>query len=220
MQSVMKKTISISVRKGVIALSTVVALVILFLILGFRITYAPWLKSDWTAIDAVGTWVAVIVSGIAIWTAIIIPKRIAENQNKIELFEKRYDFYNNLISCISFNKMLELCDNPELFDFIFVSAFTNYQDEKYEPGSEEYLKTKYSICQSLYNSLKQGRFLFNFDMEKNVTKLCMLLMTMVYSESLPNNYLESRAEYMSVTKELEEKVIPQVEKTLRLSEIA
>ena len=68
-----------------------VALVLWFL--GFRITYAPTLENSWDAISACAGWAGAIFSLIAILVAIQIPKKIAEQQNRITLFEKRHAFY-------------------------------------------------------------------------------------------------------------------------------
>ncbi len=60
---------------------------------GFRITYAPELENSWDAISAVASWVGVVVSGLAIYYAVQVPKKIADRQDKIALFEKRFNCY-------------------------------------------------------------------------------------------------------------------------------
>lgn len=69
-------------------------LVFLFLIflmyqMGFRITYAPDLENSWNAISATASWVSAIASFLAVWSAIQVPKQIAERQIKVDLFEKK-----------------------------------------------------------------------------------------------------------------------------------
>lgn len=73
-----------------IAFSAVLLVVIMY-ILGFRITYSPGLENNWDAISGCAAWAAVVVSGLAIYFAIQAPKKIAEEQNRIALFEKRYE---------------------------------------------------------------------------------------------------------------------------------
>ena len=46
--------------------------------------------------------VSVIASIIAVFVAIRVPKTIAENQNKIALFEKRYELFQFYRKCQSF----------------------------------------------------------------------------------------------------------------------
>lgn len=80
-----------------------IACVCFFLyVAGFRIIYAPELENSWDAMSAYAAWASVIASFIAILVAIWIPKRIADRQDKIALFEKRYDCYTviqNLLVC-------------------------------------------------------------------------------------------------------------------------
>lgn len=68
---------------------------------GFRITYAPELNNNWNAISSCAGWAGVLVSGAAVFVAINIPKRIAEQQNRIALFDKRYSAFNALTFLIS-----------------------------------------------------------------------------------------------------------------------
>lgn len=69
---------------------------------GWRVTYLPELENSWDAVSAVAAWGGVIVaiasttaSFLAVWFAIQVPKKIAEQQNKIALFEKRYQVYTS-----------------------------------------------------------------------------------------------------------------------------
>lgn len=63
---------------------------------GFKFTYAPELENSWGAISAFAAWASVIASSIAIFVAIRIPKQISDQQNKIALFEKRYEAYHQI----------------------------------------------------------------------------------------------------------------------------
>ena len=69
-----------------------ITLLVLYL-LGFRITYAPYLKNHWEAISACAAWTGVFISGLAICYAIKVPKTIADRQDRISLFEKRFKLY-------------------------------------------------------------------------------------------------------------------------------
>ena len=79
-------------------MATVICLIAIGLYLfGFRITYNPELDNNWDAVSACAAWAAVFVAGIgsviSVYFAIQVPKKIAEEQNKIALFEKRYEFF-------------------------------------------------------------------------------------------------------------------------------
>ena len=95
-----------------ISLASVIA--ILLFLYGFRITYAPELENNWDAVSAVADWAnvvlavaGVIASFVAIWCAIQVPQKIAEEQNKISLFEKRYEAYSSILSLEVFAAALD-----------------------------------------------------------------------------------------------------------------
>ncbi len=116
----------------IIGILTVILFVIVALgLCGWKITYAPDLDNSWDAIAAVGGWVSAIISGIAIWFAAAIPKRIANEQNKISLFEKRFVCYNTLLKYVSFAESISSVNNPtdlkKVFSFNYLKA-----DDKFE----------------------------------------------------------------------------------------
>lgn len=67
----------------------VAGVVLVMALLGWRFTYAPELENSWDAVSAFASWVGVIMSFLAVMAAVWIPKRIADQQDKIALFEKR-----------------------------------------------------------------------------------------------------------------------------------
>ena len=80
----------------------------------FEIVYDPKVISNWDAVSGVASWVGVIVSivavcvsALAIYYAIQVPKKIADRQDKIALFEKRYECFQ------FFEKCMILCSNAE-----------------------------------------------------------------------------------------------------------
>lgn len=75
--------------------------------MGFRITYAPELETNWDAVSAVAAWtgilvsvVGVVASFLAVWYAIQVPQKIADRQDKIALFEKRYVCFQLFEQCV------------------------------------------------------------------------------------------------------------------------
>lgn len=98
----------------IIVVIAVLAIAFVLFCCGFRITYAPELENDWDAISAVATWtgtivavVSAIASFLAVWFAIQVPKKIAEEQNRIALFEKRHDAYSSILSLEVFADALD-----------------------------------------------------------------------------------------------------------------
>lgn len=57
--------------------------------------------------------VSVVVSGFAIWFAIEVPQKIAEKQNNIALFEKRYEILCLYNSCRTFANILKDMEESE-----------------------------------------------------------------------------------------------------------
>lgn len=84
-----------------------VGIVLTMVLFGWRFTYAPELENSWDAVSAVAAWVGVFSSFIAIWFAIQVPKKIAEQQDKIALFEKRHDAYSSILSLKVFAEALD-----------------------------------------------------------------------------------------------------------------
>lgn len=58
--------------------------------------------------------ISVIISAFALFAAIRVPKKIAENQNKIALFEKRYEMYKTLYPIINFGESLMKIETERL----------------------------------------------------------------------------------------------------------
>lgn len=85
----MKKLLKSNWFRIVTEIVVVLIIVSILFFCGFRITYAPELETSWDAVSAVAAWAGVITSFIAIWFAIQVPRKIADRQDKIALFEKR-----------------------------------------------------------------------------------------------------------------------------------
>ncbi|OUN11552.1 hypothetical protein B5G38_15410 [Gemmiger sp. An87] len=83
------------------AILVLAAIIVLIMALfGWRFTYAPELENSWNAISSVAAWTGTIIglsgvvaSFLAVWFAIQVPKKIADRQDKIALFEKRYECF-------------------------------------------------------------------------------------------------------------------------------
>lgn len=109
MKIVKKKWLSIIIVTVAIALFIALAIFSLWCI-----NYAPEFDSSWDAISSVSDWIGVLTSAagvlasfVAIWYAIQIPKEIAEQQNKIALFEKRYEAYASILTLEVFANALD-----------------------------------------------------------------------------------------------------------------
>lgn len=91
---------------------------------------------DWLAV--ILSFFSVVLSGTAIWFAVQVPKKIADRQDKIALFEKRYHLYYLFMKCVhTIDRISEesTCfeDFAHVFDYYFnirVSCEDNMQREK------------------------------------------------------------------------------------------
>lgn len=166
---------------------------------GFRITYAPELKNDWEAISGVATWaevivaiISVIASFMAVWYAIQVPQKIAERQDRIALFEKRFECYSVILNLIECAKWIETRTENREIAISFRVNFdleSKYQIEKYR---ENYLGFTMHF-DNLQVILIGGEFLFtnyNIDMLQKIIDIGLQLLY----ETWPTNPEEEEKE--------------------------
>lgn len=139
---------------------------------GWRITYAPDLENSWDAISAVASWASALVSLLAVWAAIQIPKKIAEEQNNVaekkereiiyfavKDFSEQWAFYQadlvkNHIDIIVLLKKgaLNFVDEESHKEQHRILESYKFYFSKYKKGIERLIKfhTKiYVLCQSI-----------------------------------------------------------------------
>lgn len=121
---------------------------------GWRITYNPQLENSWSAIDAVGGWVSSIISGVAIWFAVSVPKHIAQDQNNIALFEKKFASYSVFLKYTSFAETIR---NIKTRDQLRRAFSLNFM----EHGDVTDLKELILIIKNDEKQLMSGLFLFS-----------------------------------------------------------
>lgn len=121
---------------------------------------------NWADIASVGlSLLAVVVAGFVAWKQIgiarsqnIISKmqtQIADKQNQIALFEKRFELYNILNSCTTSPEIVELAkDNEDILKYLFVVFGQKPVDEFDSYTARFYLEN----CST---KLQQSIFLFS-----------------------------------------------------------
>lgn len=145
--------------------------------------------------------VSIIISGTALIFAILVPVRIANKQNKIALFEKRFEAYANLLKLKSFSDMLkkEECS----FDSKIIAAANpqNIDGERGRRCSEVLL----NFQSFFYNGDKRpdGVNIARV-MLYTVRNLELSLQTlpMLYSKNLKNNGKEANKEITKIFEDL------------------
>lgn len=157
--------------KGFLCFVVVLCLGLVFLLLmyqmGFRITYAPDLENSWNAISGTASWVSAIASFLAVWSAIQVPKKIAERQIKVDLFEKRYRVYRTLISFDFFSALVFISKEPGDIEVFFYQSFCNISEE---PKMYQYKLFAAKYVQ-VTETLAESKFLFSGDIWKDVCKI-------------------------------------------------
>ena len=149
-----------------VAVSAVLVIALFLFFCGFRITYAPELESSWDAISSVAAWAGVFASVLAIIFAIRVPKKIAEEQNKIALFEKRFQCFQLLERFIKLAEYIEEVDiTKDLPDTVFFIVFDFTKKEKIY--SENFLAKMLEYRSTIH----QMRFLFNNIDKDDIYKL-------------------------------------------------
>lgn len=191
-----KRLVSIWVPITLVALAII--LFLLGYLIGFRITYAPELENSWDAISAVAAWVGVFVSAIgviasfvAIWYAIQVPKKIADRQDKIALFEKRYECFQLFEECHSLYSQIKDkdCTLEELrgrSKYLFGKL--NWADITNEVAMTQLRRFEYFI--------HQMEFLFPGIEENDTWQLYMTLQTFLVSVIENNNIKASKEKYI------------------------
>lgn len=94
----------------VVACAALLAVLVVAFLLGFRITYAPELKNSWDAISGVAAWVGIavsIASAVASFMAVWYAVHVADKQNQIALFEKKYEILEIVVNCSVFSDILK-----------------------------------------------------------------------------------------------------------------
>lgn len=202
------------------ALAISVVLVMFFF--GWRLTYAPELESSWEAISAVAAWVGVIASFVAIWFAIQVPRKIADRQDKIALFEKRTECFNiirNLLLCAEHMKDWETNKSIQVIFRVYFGQPDNIYKDMPAGPFVVYLKQKQAV-------LVSGEFLFehyNVDLLQEIldTGSRLIMETTGPDEvmcegPLSAQAIQLKAEYCRLCQQFENQYINDMEKEMYL----
>lgn len=211
-----------------IAAITILIIASVLFFFGFRITYAPKLENSWDAISSVAAWGGVIAaiasataSFLAVWFAIRVPQKIAEQQNKIALFEKRRAIYEILVCCSSFALSIER--NPKLVESeenimgirsIFVKSFSYKfadNDKSESKINEECLD--YAVRAKIM--LDTAQFLFVSDFTAYAKPISFVLFNLLFPADSEQAKVYCK-KYQAIVKKMEQELFPKIEQELSL----
>lgn len=206
-----------------LTLAAVIAAIIAFILFlfGFRITYSPELDNNWDAVSAVAAWVGVIASFVAIWFAIQVPKKIADRQDKIALFEKRYKVYDILNNCISFSYSINEMEranrklNREDIHMLFIVSFSThnvFEDKR----STELLKecTEYAI--NAKNVLNTASFLFDCNTDDYIDPIIKGLFELLFFKGNSDMRKEYCKVYQLAVQKMQKELLKQIKYELSI----
>lgn len=172
----------------------------------FRITYAPNLENSWDAISAFAAWAGVIVaivsvvaSFLAVWYAIQVPKQIADRQDKIALFEKRFECFQLFKQCYVLYKRSK--DGEGIKD-IKEQCYYMLEIEKPTDLTKESFKSKLSHFERL---LHQMEFLFPEIKEEDVSQLYTSLLVYIGDILTEEKFDKAKQNYIGTMKKFRSK---------------
>lgn len=215
-----KKYIAIAV----LFLTAILGLIGCLYALGFRITYAPKLENSWTAVSACAAWAGAIATTAAVFTAIWIPKRIADRQDKIALFEKRFECYSEIQKLLGCANRLKTINTNE--DTVLVFKIWLGSDVKpIHQMSDEEIEVKLAQIKQLILS---GGFLFpEYDLQlakemlraaENVFLMTSLGNSKMTKTPLIDEQINLIDEFVNLSTQFKDRYITAMEKELGLNE--
>ena len=116
-------------------------------------------------VQLIATIISIIISAVAVVCAVKIPKKISDEQNKIALFEKRYEAFQLFERCVSFNNALQ---NSETIEDMRKDCMMLFDELKYEELDFKIVMKK---VYTFEHTLHQMEFLFPGISEKDVHEL-------------------------------------------------
>lgn len=205
------------------AILIVAAVALIMALFGWRITYAPELENSWDAISVVVSLVGAVGTVAAVFSAIYVANR----QNRIALFEKRYKVYNEICNCGTFSYALTLANSKEDISMIFLTGFEGkdlINDITLSGNSVEKMRLHCNAVirsRELLVTLKESKFLFTqdpwfFQYIESVAEKLMLLLTPLSMDDA--DLSKRKAEFISIIhSETYNKILRQMENELQLN---
>ncbi len=201
----------------VAAISVVVTLVVILVIawvlhlFSFEIVYDPKVITNWDAVSGVAAWAGVIVSSLlslaAIWFAIQVPKKIADRQDKIELFGKRYDVLQSFAKCRIF--YLTIMRNQDLqglqnacCQLLEIKKISDMTEKNFARKAEEF-QYIFSQIPFIFSGVDDKAMAMVYD------SLWELLGSVIRGEPA-KKVIEKRTIYLNATYEFNEKYWPKM----------
>lgn len=189
---------------------------------GYRIVYPEQFETSWDAVSGFAAWSSVAVSLIsvgasfaAVWAAIQVPKKIAQQQERVELYAKRFDFYTTLCSCVHYSKLLDGVTSVVQADYLFIMMLGH---ETLTDLNEKRIREEAGlIIWKIIACLQNGEFLFKFETKNSIQKICSALISIITVEETNSDLKKCCSEYSNLMGEIKDHLIPMIENDLRIT---
>ena len=146
-------------------------------------------------------WLAVILSALAIWFAIRVPKKIADRQDKIALFEKRYECFQFFEKCVVLCKNLPDTDDEASMQKTIRFCCRILEVQKVDDIDNNYFV--YKMDQFEY-TLHQMPFLFPGIKDDDVAALYRSLVEFLQAIISQKDIKEKRRSYLEAISKFKE----------------
>ena len=146
--------------------------------------------------------IGIIISAYAIKIAVNVPEKIAQRQDKIALFDKRFAAYEVLEKCVIFANVIEKCQSGvdrKTYIGFFAVAFFN--------GNTDIVESENSICelQQISAPLKHMTFLFDGISAYETQEISLALIELLYAVTANLQIESSKTKYVTVVKKFFDK---------------
>lgn len=180
---------------------------------GFRITYAPELENNWDAISGCAAWAGAIGTVAAVFSAIYVANR----QNKIALFNKRYEVYSTLLRCISFANSIEGIEKSDIKRIrqLFIVSFSYkaiFQDVTEEKIYSECIQ--YAL--DTWKTLDTVPLLFRRNVGNYTLPIIKKLFALLFPKADSPSIGQCCIEYQAAVKKMEKDLLPEIKHQLSL----
>lgn len=189
---------------------------------GYRITYPQKFETSWNAVSGFAEWAGVAVSLIsvgtsfaAVWAAIQVPKKIAQQQERVEIYAKRFDFYTTLCSCVYYSKLLDGVTSAVQADYLFIMMLGH--ETLMDPNEKRIREEAGLIIWKTIARLQNGEFLFEFETKDSIQKICSALISIITVEETNSDLQKCCSEYLNLMGEIKDHLIPMIENDLRIT---
>ena len=158
--------------------------------------------------------IGIVISGLAIWFAVSVPVKIGTRQDKIALFDKRFEFYDVLRQCIGFARMIQNIQTKNEIRLFFIASFGR---EVIKSTDEETLNQRDVLLRwHVTTVLDEGVFLFEFETKQWLQPLISSISIIGSVEETHEKFWEYYSDFMDAIRNVKDNLLPQVEQSLRL----